>query len=334
MRVDRFVLDSAALRDNPLRDPSEREVLVLLPPGYDDGERRFPLLILLAGYTGFGAKFLQRECWDEALDQRLARLFAQGCPPAVVALPDCCTKYGGSQYVNSDALGRYADHVVREVVPAVESRYRVIARPEGRAVLGKSSGGFGALHLVMEHPGFFGAAACHSGDMGFELSFAPGFPVCADLLGRAGGVKPFLAGFFRKPKRSPAEFTAIETIAMAAAWSPNPASPDGFDLPFDLATCELRHDVFDRWRAFDPVNRVEANAAALRSLALLFVDCGSRDEHQLHFGARRFARECRAHGVALAHEEFDDGHRGTSYRWDVSIPKVLQAMAERSGVRG
>jgi enterochelin esterase family protein len=327
VRVDRFVLESAVLRGNPLGDPAGREVIALLPPGYDAGDRRYPVLHVLPAFTSFGASLLQRACWEEALDQRLARLFAQGCPPAIVVLVDGCTKLGGSQYVNSSATGRYADHLLDEIVPAIDARYRTLARRESRAILGKSSGGFGSLHLTMSRPGLFGAVACHSGDLAFDLCYPPAFPGAADALGRAGGVKPFLAGFFSKVKRTPADVSTIEMIAMSAAYSPNPRSPDGFDLPFELAACDARPEVFARWLELDPVRRVERSAAALRDLKLLFVDCGARDEYHLHFGARRLARECRARGIAVEHEEFDDGHRSTAYRYDVSIPKLVRALS-------
>jgi len=327
VRVERFPLESEALRGNPLGDPACREVIVVIPPGYEEGGRRFPVLYLLAAYAGLGASLLHRACWEEGIDQRLARLFAQGCPPALVVLPDCSTRYGGSQYVNSNALGRYADHVVREIVPAIDRRYRTAAGPEGRGLLGRSSGGFGALHLALENPGQFGAVACHSGDLGFDLCYPPDFPVCAGELARAGGVRPFVERFLAGPVHSSQEFTAISTLAMAAAYSPDPRADAGFELPFDLETCETRPDVFARWLAFDPIGRVAARARALRELRLLFVDCGRRDEHHLHFGARRFARECRAHSVPIEHEEFDGGHRGTSFRFDVSIPKVARALA-------
>lgn len=326
VRVDRFVLRSAALRDNPLGDPSEREVIVVLPPGYDDDARRHPVVLFLAPFTGFGATLLNRGCWEEGLDQRIGRLFAQGCPPALLVLPDGCTRLGGSQYVNSSALGRYEDHVVEEVLPEVERRYRTLARPGGRAVVGRSSGGFGALHLALQRPGLFGAVASHSGDLGFELCYPHDFPVCAGELARAGGIAPFLAAFFPKPHHSAAEFTTISTLAMAAAYSPSPNSRDGFELPFDLQTCERRPEVFARWLALDPVVRVEKEAEKLKGLRLLFVDCGTRDEYHLHFGARRFVRAARRRGLEVAHQEFDDGHRGTSYRYDVSLPLLIRSL--------
>lgn len=326
LRVDRFVVPSDVLRGNPQKDPVEREVIVVVPPGYDQDERRYPVVLFLAPYTGFGATLLNRGCWEEALDQRIGRLFGQGCPPALIVLPDACTKLGGSQYVNSSALGRYEDHVVDEVLPAVERRYRTLARPGGRAVAGRSSGGFGALHLALQRPGLFGAAASHSGDLGFELCYPHDFPVCCGELARAGGVAPFLAAFFPKPHHSTAEFTTISTLAMAAAYSPSPAAKEGFELPFDLSTCELRPEIFARWLAFDPVVRVASEAEKLRGLKLLFVDCGTRDEYHLHFGARRFVREARRRGLEVVHQEFDDGHRGTSYRFDISLPLLIRAL--------
>src|SRR5262249_9759033 len=90
--------------------------------------------------------------------------------------------------------------------------------------------------------------------------------------------------------------------------------------------CELRPEVFSRWLAFDPARRVASHAAALHALKLLFLDCGTRDEYHLQFGARQFVRACRELGVPVEHEEYDDTHLGTSYRLDVSIPRILRAL--------
>jgi len=326
LRVDRFVVRSAALRANPQRDPDEREVLVVVPPGYDDGARRYPVVLVLAPYAAFGATLLNRGCWDEGLDQRLARLMAGGCPPALFVLPDASTRLGGSQYVNSSALGRYEDHVVDEVLPEVERRYRTLGAPGGRAVIGRSSGGFGALHLAFQRPGRFGAVASLSGDLGFEVCYGRDFPVCAATLERAGGLQPFLERFFASHRRGADDFTTISTLALAAAYSPAPDGSGAFALPFDPRTCEPVGNVFARWLALDPVQRVVREPAALRSLRLVFVDCGTRDEYFLQYGARRFARAARHEEVLVEHQEYDDGHRGTSYRYDVAVPRLLQAL--------
>jgi len=62
-------------------------------------------------------------------------------------------------------------------------------------------------------------------------------------------------------------------------------------------------------------------------LRLLFLDCGTRDEWNLHFGARIFAQEMRSRGIPFRHEEFDDGHMQITYRYDVSLGLLSEALA-------
>jgi len=121
-------------------------------------------------------------------------------------------------------------------------------------------------------------------------------------------------------------FGALNTAAMASCYSPNPAAPFGFDLPFDPYTGELRPDVWARWEGLDPVLMVPHYADHLRSLRLLFFDCGTRDEYNLQYGARIFAKRLKENSVPFVQEEFDDGHRNINYRYDVSVAKFSGAM--------
>src|SRR5256885_16463035 len=116
--------DSRVLADNPLGDPASREVGVYLPPSYD-GQKRFPVVIFLPGFTGTGLQLLNRGAWQVPLDRRLEALFAAGSArECIVVLPDCFTRYGGSPYVDSPAAGRHAPPLTQELLPFVESRYR------------------------------------------------------------------------------------------------------------------------------------------------------------------------------------------------------------------
>ena len=72
---------------------------------------------------------------------------------------------------------------------------------------------------------------------------------------------------------------------------------------------------------------LDAHGDGLRSLRYLFLDCGVRDEFNLHLGARLLAQRLRARRIAHEHLEFDDGHMGVSYRYDVSLPKMAAALA-------
>ena len=327
-RVEVIEFESPVLRGNPAGDPHVRRVPVYLPPSYDaEPGRRYPVVFVLTGFTGRGRMLLNDNPWSPSLDDRLDKLIAAGCPDLIVVMPDCFTRFGGSQYMDSAATGRYETHVVSELVPWADERYRTLAAREHRAVAGKSSGGYGALHLGMRHPELFGAVACHSGDMLFEYCYQPDFPKACSVLQEAGGVRKFLEAFEAKPQKGKDEFLALNILGMAACYSPEPAAELGVGLPFDLATGLPRDDVWRRWLELDPLRRMGAHADALRSMRLLWIDCGKRDEFHLHHGARAFARELTRLGITHVHEEFDDGHMNVPYRYDRSLPALARALS-------
>ncbi len=330
-RVERFAIRSEALRGNPLGDPDEREVAVYVPPGYDEeGKRRYPVVHVLTGYTGRGVMLLNRSGWGEGLDERMDRLVASGaCPPMILAMPDCFTRLGGSQYLDSTATGCYETHLVSEFVPEVDRRYRTLADRAHRGIMGKSSGGYGAIVQAMRHPEVFGACADHSGDSAFEYCYLPDFPKVVRAIGKHGSLEKFLEAFFAAAKKTKELIEVMNILAMASSYSPNPARkpPLAFDLPFDLGTGEIVAGVWKRWLAWDPVEMIASHEASLRGLRLLFVDCGRKDEFALDIGARILVKRLRARGIPVEHEEFDDGHMDITYRYDVSLAKLGGALA-------
>ncbi|GAB4437128.1 MAG: alpha/beta hydrolase-fold protein [Anaerolineae bacterium] len=334
--IETQTITSRALANNPLGDPHRRALPVYLPPGYHTGNRRYPAVYLLTGFTGRGAFMLNDSAFDEPIQERLDRLIGSGqIQPMIVVLPDAFTRYGGSQYLNSGATGQYEDYLIEEIVPFVDSHYRTLAEPGYRAIAGKSSGGFGALVQGMRHPDLFGAVACHSGDMYFDFCYKFDIPKFVNAAQRSGldnyeKLRDWLADFSPKmhPK-PPAFFDIIHLSAMSACYSPNPHSPTGFDLPFECHTGKLLPEVWARWLAWDPVAMVEQQryADALRQMKLLFLDCGNRDEYALHLGARIFSERLIALDIAHRHEEFDGGHRNIQFRYDVSLSAISEAFA-------
>jgi enterochelin esterase family protein len=322
------IVESRALVGNPLGDPTARRIAIWLPPSYTTTPaRRYPVITWLAGYAGTGEMLFSGNAWQPGLGDRLDRLVATGAMgEAIVVAPDCFTRWGGAQYLDSPAIGSYATHLLTEVIPAVDSRFRTVATRAGRAIGGKSSGGFGALVLAMRHPELFAAVASHAGDMAFELSALPDLPTAARTLRRHGGVEAFLAAFVARETKSGDDFTTMMVLAQAGAYSPEAGRPGGVELPFDPDTGELVPAVWKRWLAWDPIQMLDRHADALRGLALLYLDAGTRDEHNLDLGARIFVRRLRALGIACEHQEFDDGHRGTAYRYDISLPKLAAAI--------
>jgi S-formylglutathione hydrolase FrmB len=327
VRVD--VVASDALANNPLGDPAERPLAVYVPPGYDElGSRRYPVLYVLHGYTGNGAALLSSRPWETNVFQWIDRLIREKLmPPAILAVVDGYTRLGGSQYVDSIHNGNYATYAVRDAVGHVDHNYRTIAREGGRAVLGKSSGGFGAMHLVMERPGTFAAFASHSGDAYFTYAHPIAFPnVHRTLEKHDFDIEAFVEVFERKHKRTGAEYSTMEMLGYAAAYSPRSPKPFDLDLPFTRETGELDSDVFARWLRYDPAERVASHAAELGRLRLRYLDCGRRDEYGLDVGARVVAQRIRELGFAVRHEEFDDDHRNVGYRYAISLPALTAVL--------
>ena len=319
-----YSFDSQVLQGNALHDPTERDLYVYLPPGYDEA-KRYPALLCLTGFTGTGASAFNVDPLGEDLRRRLDRLISSGaCPPVIVAAPDCFTKVGGNQYINSNATGRYEDYLLQEVIPFVNDRHPVTQW----GVFGKSSGGYGSIVLGMRHPDVLRAIADHSGDACFELCYFPDFGDALDRYREFGGPKRFLERFWADENRHRKKWMrGLNILGMAAHYSPNQSSPHlGVDFPFDLDTGEIRWDVWRRWQEHDPVNMIDAHADALRKLALVYVDCGSRDEFNLHWGARALDKKLTRLGIAHRYEEFEDGHMSINYRYDTSIPALVKAL--------
>ena len=218
VRLDQ--VDSVALAGNPLGDPATRTVAVYLPPGYNaEGSQRYPALYVLHGYTGNVGALLSTRPWETNAVQWVDRLIgSKRMRPSLLILVDGFTRLGGSQYVDSIHNGNYATYTIRDVVGHVDRSYRTIASEGGRAVLGKSSGGFGAMHLVLEHPGVFGAFASHSGDAYFRYAHIPAFTTMDRTLERHDyDIRRYLESFESRTKRGAADYTTMEMLAYAAA---------------------------------------------------------------------------------------------------------------------
>ena len=324
---------SVVLKGNPLGDPSRREVPVYLPPSY--GRRRgvrFPVVYYLPGFTGGGRTAVNYSPWKENIAERLDRLIAEGrARECLLVIPDCFTAFGGSQYLNSSATGRYEDHVVEELVPYFEDKFSLRREPSGSAVMGQSSGGYGALMLAMRRPGVFGQAACHSGDLFFEVSYGSDIPKFVAALGRHGGsAERFARRFLASKRKDSFEHAAVNLLAMAACYSPNPKSPLGFDLPCDGRTGELILKVWARWKELDPVCAAVKYRANLKRLATLYFDCGTKDEFFLHLGARKLSDVLKRLRVPHIYEEHGLGHFDMAERFERS----LELMSSRFGSGG
>ena len=316
--------ESTVLRGNPLDDPYTRDVIVYLPPEYSNSySKGYVTVFLLAGFGGGGRSLLNFDPLGEDIESKINRLFSEGkCGPMILVMADCFTKFGGNQYINSSATGLYEDYIIKEIVPFIDENYNT----SSHSVMGKSSGGYGALMLGMRNPEVFQGLVDHSGDAAFEYCYLPDFPKALEAF-RDNSPRKWLKEFWNKPNRHrKADEVALNILAMAAHYSPNPDSELGVDLPFNVDTGELLDDVWKRWLAWDPTKIIGKYSENLRKLKLIFIDCGTKDEFNLQWGARIIHSRLDDMRIRHHYEEFDDGHSNINYRYDVSLPKIYSEL--------
>ena len=316
---------SRILEGNPLGDPHVRKLAVWLPPQYESTpNRRFPVLYDLVGYTGSGLSHVGWKPFGDNVPERAARLVREGkMGPAIFVFPDCFTALGGNQYVNAPAIGDYADYLTREIIPFVDREFRTLASREHRGCFGKSSGGYGAMLHGMKYARYWGAIANHSGDAYFDFVYWHDWPNTLNELakykGKGDRVKAFLRAVWRKEKLSGAETHCLMNLCMAATY-------DNFRIPFDLDTGEVIPERWRNWQRHDPINLVSRYKRNLRTLKGIYIDCGSRDQYHIHYGARILSRRLSREKIRHTYEEFDDNHSDIDYRMDSSLPFLYKAL--------
>jgi S-formylglutathione hydrolase FrmB len=324
--VSRITVESEVLKANILGDPTARLVDVYVPAGHNgDG---LPVLVDLVGFTGSGLGHTNWIGFRENLPERLDRLIGEGhMPPAVVAFPDCFTRVGGNQYINSAAIGAWEDYLLHEMLPAIEQRFHC-GGDGRRGVFGKSSGGYGAIMHALRHSDVWSAVACHSGDMGFELCYLPDMPATLRALaGSENSIERWWRQLEDAKKHPDGAFKVFNVLAMAASYDPDPTQFLGMRLPVTFDTCEVIEERWANWLRHDPVVAVDTHADQLRRLKALYIDCGERDQFNLLYGARRFVRRIKQLGIEHRYEEFPDNHSGVDYRMDESLPFLVKALA-------
>ncbi|MBG0564828.1 alpha/beta hydrolase-fold protein [Actinoplanes aureus] len=316
-------IDSALLRDNPLGDPHVRPLWVYTPPGYEQGDTRYPSIYVIQGYSGQVTMWANKQPFRDSFIENTDRLFAEErAPGCILVLVDAWTAYGGSQFVDSPGTGKYHSYLCDEVVPWVDAHFRTIADRESRAISGKSSGGFGAMITPMLRPDLFGALATHAGDALYDYMYLNDFAKAVrSLRAYDHDIQAWWKDF-----RSRVAFTKEEDMSLVlllgctAAFS---ADEDGTPrLPFDPRSGQLIPEIWERWLAWDPIRMIDRYADALRSLRAAWIDAGTSDEWFLDLGAEAFKDGLKRIGVPdekIAFELFPGKHGGIDYRYPLAV---------------
>lgn len=130
----------------------KHKALIVLPYNYDLCQKRFPVIYLLHGYGG------NHKSWSRIVP---LKKYADSLQLIFV----CPDGNYDSWYIDSPVRDdyRYESFITKKVIPFVDSNYRVINKPDGRAICGSSMGGHGALTILCKNPELFCAASSISG---------------------------------------------------------------------------------------------------------------------------------------------------------------------------
>ena len=313
---------SQRLKGNVLGQNPDLEHDVYLPPSYAlSTKKRYPVLVCLAAYTNAGPGQVAWRNHGETLPQRINRLIGEGSMgEAIVVFPNAYNALGGNQYVNSSTVGAWADIISDELLAGVDKEYRTLG--EGaRAVFGKSSGGFGAIHLAITQPGRWQAVASHAGDCGFQHVCLPEFAnACLVFERYKYDLQKFVKQFWRRKKTDYNEFHALMILCLAASYDPQPSEPLGLRLPFSPYTCELDETAWQQWLQFDPLHQTDKQLQSLSQLQGFWLDVGNRDQYHIQFGTRQFKNRLDKLDIAHHFDEFEGNHSGIDWRLNESLP--------------
>lgn len=289
--VERIKVHAKSLEGNLSGEDVDREVIVFLPPSYaKEKSRRYPVVYALHGYS-IGASQWTKEIH---VPQTIEGAFAQGAQEMIVVLPDSKTVYGGSMYSSSVTTGDFENFIARDLVEYIDSHYRTIPRRTSRGLVGHSMGGYGALRIGMKNPEVYGSLYIMS-------------PCCLSARG-AGRGNPAGEAVVAAAK-SPAEAAKAPgmgtTLAVAAAWSPNPKNPP---LYLDMPTKDgqVRQDILAKWAANAPLALIDQYIGNLRQYTAIALDVGDKDGLRADSG--RLHEVFDAYGLAHAFEVYSGTH--------------------------
>jgi len=263
-----------SLKGNLLETPTRQSVTIYLPPSYNSQSRRnYPVIYILHGIfdsgRSWGIDFVN-------VPERLDELIAAGEIPELIAvMPDAGNMYGGGFYRNSSVSGNWEDYIVDDLIKAIDKRYRTIARAGGRAVIGHSMGGYGAIHLAMEQPGVFSAAYAISPamlDLSEDINFGN------EVWRRVSALKTqeqILAAL------NDGDFWAPAALSFLTSFNPAPDKPPLYtSFPFSTVRGEvvLDQEAYAALRERLPLHRISMHGNALKKLRAFGIEYGVSDQ--------------------------------------------------------
>jgi enterochelin esterase-like enzyme len=305
-------IQSRVLEKNPLGDPSVRQNYVLIPKGKGES---WPVIFHLSGYFSTGYQSFYLKTLSDNFVQKLDQGVLDGnFPKAIHVFVEATTFWGGSQFINSAGCGKYSDYILKELVSQVISLLPASSKSKDWCVMGASSGGYGALHIVSQSEQF-SLASSVAPDSYFQASLLPEIFEAAAELNKYKSfkeIKKLLKKDELQDKRS--FFNLMNVIAMAHCYAPaNTIKKDFIDFPVDLYTGEVDKKIWSAWEKHDPIHFLKKRNKTLKGKEI-FLDVGKYDNFSLQYGTRQIAQILKQQKVKNHYTEFSGNHFGLTKR--------------------
>jgi hypothetical protein len=276
--------------------------------------------------TGLETGFDFQRAWvSEGFPRFIAISFAQQTP----YFPD-------SYSVNSANNGPYGDAIVEEIIPALEQRLRIIAKPYARLLEGASTGGWQTLALQLQHPDFFGGAWVLQPD---PIDFRKDqlINIYADTNAFLLPAGPFTA--VERPFRRSTEGQVVWTQRQMSrfeevlgtrgrsgyqleGWEAvyGPVGPDGYPKPlWNKLTGSIDREVATYWRerGFDLREFAERNWTTLgpKLVGKLHFFAGDMDDFYLNLAVYQFEDFLKRSASPHSDAEFSYGRPTKGHSW-------------------
>ena len=245
--------------------PIHMRGVIALPPGYSAGKDRYPTVFMTHGFGG-DLKYLARSAANanKLMDEKKT-------PEMIWVMLLEASPTGTHEFADSVNNGPWGKALTTELIPFLEKKYRMDAKPSGRFLTGHSSGGWATLWLQVAYPGFFGGTWPTAPDPSDFRSFTQ-----IDI------TKPALPNFYRKEDGAARMFIlmggkdtqSIEDLARqervlgdyggqlaSFEWVFSPRGKDGRPMPlFDRDTGKIDPEVAAYWeKHYDIANILRTN---------------------------------------------------------------------------
>lgn len=236
--------------------PIRMRGVVVLPPSYTNSSKRFPTVYMTHGFSAD-----LRTLAGHYASETLNRMKAGTSPEMIWVLLDESCAYGTHEFADSVNNGPWGKALTAELIPYLEKKYRMDARPNGRFLTGHSSGGWATLWLQVAYPRFFGGTWSTSPDpvdfrnfTGADLTRTP-----ANVYRNPDGTPNMLVRMGGKDVQSFEDLTRQEVVlgeyggqmrSFDAVFSPR--ADDGTPMKlFDRETGEVDPAVAKAWAQYD-----------------------------------------------------------------------------------